>query len=363
MKRILMVLHVIQLVAAGVALTLAIQLYRQRVVLKGRTLKLEQALMMLAVTLETGQPEPGKTASWPERDLDEVTDEFPAEPRISDFWVPYRPELEKPLTGVFEIDRRLDQLRTYYRLDPITLEPVKHPHTGEWFTEGPGTMQALLDETVSHGIGQLKRLNETRIQLQATREELVTAITDVNTRKQTLRKALQQAREQAVVLAGLRAAVEERDGQLAARDETLAGMEDQVREHQRQIAFSQERIDELEDENRRLSAQVFKPENPTAMPVQFSRGRKGSVQSSNDEWCFVILSLDSEFLAQYAQLRAASPTPLNPELLLYRPGIGDAEFVTKVRLVEVDPNQAVGIADILPEWKQKPAHAGDIVMF
>jgi hypothetical protein len=50
------------------------------------------------------------------------------------------------------------------------------------------------------------------------------------------------------------------------------------------------------------------------------------------------------------------------ELLLKRPG-KDGEFVTKIRLIQIQREQRLGIADILDDWQVLPIKKGDVVWF
>jgi hypothetical protein len=91
-------------------------------------------------------------------------------------------------------------------------------------------------------------------------------------------------------------------------------------------------------------------------------GEKGVVTAVNPAWRFVILELTDQFIAEVTGNDPTQPPALPVELYIKRKGAKD-EFVTKIRLVQIRQDQKMGIADILDDWQQLPAQAGDVVFY
>jgi len=365
MKKLMAALQVAQLILACVAFALGMMLFQKRELLKGRTLKLERTLTMLSATLETGTPPTSPPVSFPARDLGPVVPDPVDQPGRSDFWSRYRTELEEPLPETMDLADSLLQLRTYYRVDPITLEPMRNPATGKKLTDGPGTMQETLDSVVAHALGQLDRLNNTRTQLRMTREELVDAVSDLNGRMQELRVALHAIGEREQTITGLEQAVAGKQTRIQDLEQSLATTGGTIRDLERDSALKDEAIADLNDTvaglKRTLAAQ--EPVTRTPGAANFSPGNKGRVTTANNEWYFVLLSLSDEFLGQYRAAREQFQNDPQPELMLFRPGGNRDEFVAKVRLCSVDPEARTGVADILPEWQQLAVAPGDTALY
>ena len=365
MKKLMAVFQIAQLALACVAFVLGLMLFQKREILKGRTVKLERALTMLSATLETGACPTSAPLSLPARDIGPINRDSTDTPGKSDFWSRYRTELEKPLPETMDLADHLLQLRTYYRVDPITLEAMRDPATGEKLTDGPGTMQEAIDDVVAHALGQLDRLNKTRTELRKTREELVDTVSDLNGRKQEIRVAMRTIGEREQTIAGLEQTVTERQTRIQDLEQNLAETQDTIRDLEHDVALKEETITDLNDTvavlNRRITSQEPIPQTPVV--ANFSPGNKGRVTTANNEWCFVLLSLSDEFLAQYQAAREQSRNDPQPEFMLFRSGDGRDEFVTKVRLCSVDPETRTGVADIMADWQQLVVVPGDTALY
>ena len=190
MIKLLKTLVVILFLMSAAAFTLGFLLFQKREILMGRTQKLEQALIAVGATIEAVAPSVDEKPDYPARDLSETTASFLPEPERSDFWEHYAAQLEIDADRYLDLAAHRAQLTSYYKIDPITLRPVRDPFSGQKITAGKGTMQALLDDVMDKAEAQLHKLNQTRDQLRGTRDELVDVVTELNTKKQDLRSAL-----------------------------------------------------------------------------------------------------------------------------------------------------------------------------
>ena len=126
------------------ALVLGCMLFLKRELLKGRTEKLEKAMMALGPFIEAKAPTAPTEDPYPERDVAECTDEVLQNPDRKDFWSTYKRELEEISEVPVDLQPRTRELRTYYKRDPIT-EEIMLDDFGRKRTDGEGTMQAVLD--------------------------------------------------------------------------------------------------------------------------------------------------------------------------------------------------------------------------
>jgi len=81
------------------------------------------------------------------------------------------------------------------------------------------------------------------------------------------------------------------------------------------------------------------------------------------EWDFVVLKLTEDFLQQYTSLHKRSRSKPELDLIVARGQGVEQQYVTKVKLDWVDPEQGFGVADILKSWQIQGVQTGDRVIY
>jgi hypothetical protein len=326
--------------------------------------------MKLATTLEAEPPPAGQKPGYPGRDIDKISPELIENPRRSDYWDRFPHEMEVTGLRTLDLSGRRVQLAAYYQVDPVTLDTVRDPLTGDKLTDGPGTMQELLNEVIEKASRQLNRLNDTRHQLTNCREELVSAVDDLNGRKRELRVALNTVVNREQQIAKLQDTVKTRERTILERDEKIAELNDQIGEQKEALAKAGELKEEMEGKIAQLSFDLEKAlgmigawkERPNIRRI-LTHGEKGSVASIDPEWNFVILNVTKDFVDQYVAARKKGVDVSELELSVMRDWQGERQFVTKVEVTRVVPERRVAVATLLNDWQQLPIRSGDMVMF
>jgi cell division protein FtsL len=361
------------------ALVLGSMLFGKREVLKGRTQKIENTVIKIGALIEK---EDAKIAeqdkpTYASRDVSPCTSTLVTEPELSTFWADkFKPERELLDQPKLDLNRSRTELMTYFKVDPVT-QKVMRDAQGFPVTTGDGTMQAVLDDLVAKTAAQLNRLDDTRRQLKVVREELIDAITDLNTRKQELRKALNTIVQKDQDIADLNGKIQSLNGQIAQlerekrelqdsmaeRNKEVARLNQEIDVHKAQVAQQKKDIDNLRatvvDLKGQIAGDTGKREDYLAARV--GPGDKGSVISLDKEWNFVVLSLTEAFLKEMLGENMLGQMP-SIHLMVRRPGEKGA-FVTKVRLIQVDKEKRLGVGNVLTEWRQSPIQTGDIVYY
>ncbi len=391
MAKFLRVLVVLIFILSAAALTLGILLFAKREILKGRTYKLEEGLIRLARTLEAEAPqEPETPPAYPARDVSGVSAEIIDNPTTSPFWNTYKQELESLDQRLVDLNPRRRELMSYYKIDPITSKPERDPLTNLKISSGPGTTQAVIDYAIERASEQYNILTETRQQLQAIREELVTTIRDLNQQKQTLRERLVH--------------IVQLNNEIAQLNRTIDGLRRELQQANDQIAEQKLRITDLEGEKQVLEEEndnlkiksaeqtdiiselrgrlkdilegpQIRGEGPlgqgTGGSVTWDRirgkippGIKGRVVSVDQKNLFVVMEVEPEFLDELFGALTDGSLPM-VDLLIQRetPQGGKVNFISKVRLSQVKKDKNLAIGDILSDWQQGPINEGDIVFF
>jgi len=382
MGTLLRVMVVLFLLLSIIALVLGSMLFGKREILKGRTQKLENTVIKLGALVEK---EDAKIAeqdkpTYESRDVSPCTSTLVPEPERSTFWTDkYKPEREasdQPTWVEIGSDRTKADLKAYFKIDPVTQKVLRDPQ-GFPVTTGDGTMQGILDDLVAKTTAQLNRLNETRHQLKVVREELVDTITDLNQRKQELRKALNTIVQKDQEIADLNAKIQALNGQIANlerekrelqdtiadRNKEITGLKQDVEEQKKLVAQQKREIDKLRAEKITLvgASGVDPSRQEGYLAARVGPGDKGSVISLDKEWNFVVLSLQEAFLKELLGENMLDQMPAI-HLMIRRPG-EKGKFVTKVRLIQVDKERKLGVANVLTDWQQAPIQANDVVYY
>jgi len=381
MGKFLKILVFIFLILSVAALVLGIMLFGKRELLKGRTQKLEDAVVKLGATIEDGSPAAEEKPEFPPKDVSPVSSEILETPELSDFWDKYNADLEELGQATLDLRKRRADLMTYYKVDPITGSIMLDPATGYKQTAGEGTMQGVLDEVLAKSEDQYNRLNETREQLKTVREELATTIKELNAGKSAQRRTLKQNEELEAEAERQKAEAAKQKRRAQELEEEKQAIQDQVAELQRQVALMEERAAEKDAEIDQLKARIADlegrvPDGTTqtrtqqqqttqvvgpAIDVTVQPGVKGEISGVDPAWNFAVIKLSDEFLAEILPDEPGGPIPAI-ELLVKRPGKPD-RFVTKLRLNQIRRAEKLGIADVLTDWQQLPVKKGDVVFF
>jgi hypothetical protein len=263
---------------------------------------------------------------------------------------------------------RRDELMRYFRIDPVTLKVVRDPATGKKVTTGPGTMDNVLADVIRRAEKQYVLLDRTRDQMRSLREELADTIRDLNGRKVDLRIANSTIRDRDGTVAMLRGTIDERDRSLAAHREEIETLSRNVSDVEGELVRSRDEVAQLEDDVEKLQHELNVAlgdggPKPGRRWAALTRGQKGEVVAVDTEWDFVVLHFTEEFMAQYNRLAEFGAEPPDPKLSIMREGREKSEFVTMVQLCYVNPEERLGVANILSAWVQQPVTTGDSVVF
>ena len=368
MGKLLRVLVVFLLLFSIGTLVLGIMLFQKRELLKGRTQTLEKMVEALGTTIES-EPSEERVATYTAKDVSECTSEPLDNPERSDFWDNYKLHLEEQDLPKLDLAaaKIRKQLKQYYRIDPLTLRPLKDEY-GRNITTGPGTMDEVLQDVLTKSAEQYARLNETRQQLRDLREELIRTISELNERKGTLRQRLgeivtlkdrissleAQVRQLSAEVADLQTEKRRLEGQVADLQDDITGLKETIEKNDTYIK-------ELEKENKELreGEGVDVADRDVAVAAKYmSPGDKGTVVSVNETWNFAVLNLGDDVLKELVADDGNLVLPF--EFFLKRPS-KDGTVVGKIRLIQVNMDEKLGIADILEDWLQVDVKSGDVV--
>lgn len=388
MGKVLRILVVFILLLSIAALTLGSMLFAKREILKGRTHKLEQGLIRLSRTLEATSPEqPHTPAVFPERDVSAVTAELLETPTRGQFWGNYRQELELLDLPVVDLNAKRRDLMSYYKMDPVTSKPELDPLTGAKISDGPGTMQGVINEVIERAGEQYNLLTATRQQLKITRTELVETINDLNQQKQTLRDRL-------VHIVTLNNEITKLNSDLTVVRRDLGLANERIQEQQQQLTDMEQeklllteekdtlklKVDELNAEIKTIKeklsgtgpqlaadgtgameGRLFTGGGFNAGSIAIPVGAKGRIASVDQKNLFVVMELNADFTAELLAGSVEGRFPM-VDLMVQR-GEEKPQFITKVRLTQLKQDKNLAIGDILSDWQQGPIEVGDIIYY
>lgn len=362
MAKFLRIVVIFLLLLSIGALVFGIMLFQKRELLKGRTQKLETTLLNLAPLIEAQFP-PEEIPAKPTdaRDIDDCRDEVNENPKRSAFWDDYKIELEVPDLARFDLDSRKLQLQTYYKINPITDKPEKDEY-GNKLSKGEGTMQALLDEFILKAKEQYIRLNDTRAQLKALREEYVATVQDLNSQKRTLRESLVKITQLEGEIRDLKAKIQELETTIAGLEAKIKELENTIAEKELEIKKRDEVIAQRDVEIQRLKITIQQLSSKDDSEVKFpiSAGEKGKIVAINHEYGFVVCEVQDAFLKEVLGTDMNFPIPRDLNLMVYR---GDKQFITKVRLRTLRITDRIAVADIMVNWRKSEPAVGDRILY
>ncbi len=389
MGKLLRVLVVLLLLVSIGALVMAHILFSRRELLKGRILTLERNVISMSRSIESEPPEPPAVPpTYPEKDISPATAEAEPNPRRTDFWADYRPELEELDNPLMDLSERRRALMSYYRTDPVTGKVVLDPDTGAPIMDGPGTMRGVLGDLLDRASAQYNLLTASRQQMRELREELVTTIEEHNALKDELRQDRATIARLEAEKAELERQLESTRRDLAFANERIEGLEQRIGDlEQEQLVLIEEkdtleiRNQELVDTVADLRAQVKDLRRldggrgetvvtgedgvATGMArVDLDPGAKGSVVSVDQTHLFLVMELDETFVEALLAIAAENDNRLPMlEMMVMRPEGDELTFVTKIRMTQLKKDQNLAIGDILSDWQQGEIRVGDVVYY
>ena len=372
MGKFLRVLVIFFFLFSAAALTLGILLFLKRELLKGRTQKLEDTVIMLGTTIET---EPAVIEVKPEhiaRDISPCTAEILDPPEYSSYWNSYSNELELTAPTTMNISAQKKELMTYYLRNPITQEIERDPLTGYPITEGKGTMQQVLDDIIERAENQYGRLNETRQQLIDVREEKIRTIDDLNRRKIELREALNKIVQLEAKIRELESTIVDLESKIRSLESRIVELEAEVADLKQTIVEREETIEEKEQEIAQLQKELDNALGDNKTPVgsritKIDSGRKGIVVSVDTQWNFVVFKVTPKLVEEIDhimdKLIDVESIPNLQFIVRRNREDGPGDFVTKIRFKQLRKDEDLCIADIMTNWRQIPVKKGDVVWF
>ena len=380
MGKFLRVLVVFIFMLSIAALTFAILLFNKREILKGRTHELEQGLIKISRTIEAEPPAvPEDPTKYVERDISDCTAEPLDQPQLSTFWNTYKQQLESLDQKMLDIKKRERDLMSYYKIDPATGKAERDPTTGLKITKGPGTTQGVIDDILKRAEAQFDLLTETRQQLEEIRMELVDTIKELNGRKVTLREKLakivdlnKQVMELNRTITNLRQQIEEQQNQIQSLESDVANLEQEKRKLEEDNEGLKIAKEELKDTIKDLRGQIDRlnqtteggEPNLTGNVIEVARlnikpGVKGTIASVDQEHQFVVFKTDQKFIDDLLAVTTKGTLPYIP-LIVKR---GDNQFISKIKVKQLDQDKKLIIGDIMIDWQQAPIKVGDTVYY
>lgn len=370
MATFLKVLTVIFLILAIGALVLGIHLFEKRELLKGRTQKLEKAIIALGTVTEDVDEEALAAEAkkdYPAKDISDCKAEILETPELSKFWDTYQAQMEiQPSTFLnLGTPEKKIELMTYYKRDPVT-QKIIYDEFGRPVTEGPNTMQSVIDLLQKKQREQLKRLNDTRDQLKKIREEYVQTVIELNKWKRELRERLVEIVQLKQKIAELEAKIRELEAKIQQLENEKKALEEEVQELKRQItelndiiANKDVLIKNQSNEIARLKGIISGQD--VIVSIDLPPGQKGAVVSVNDDWNFVVVELTDECMKQLLGEDLQRPLPIAEFWVRRRISEEKDVIMGRVRLREIRRDKKLGIADVLLQYKQGPLVVGDVV--
>lgn len=372
----LRILVIILFPLAIVAFMLGWMLFDRREMLKGRTQKLEKTMMTLCKVIEDAPAEPSPKEHV-KKDIAPCTSDpvDPAALEYSGFWTNYKDHLEITSDKLTFTSIDENKLSLYYKVevDPVSGKISRSKDAqGYPITEGPGTMQEILDLFINKASDQLTRLDETRSQLSVIRKELEDTITTLNDTKDKYRTALRKIKELEAKIVELEAKIADLESQIVQLKDTIAKLEDTIKEKDNEIAKLKETIADREatikvqkEEIARLLLLLRPKEGQDGGGIlALDDGIKGHVLDVDRNYNFIVFEMDEAFVNELSRESRQNIDKSNLEVPLdmRRPGEnGSGAYVTRVNLRSVRLDQKLAIADILPSWKQLEVQKGDEV--
>lgn len=364
------------------SLVLGILLFNRRELLKGRTQSFERKVKALAAFIEDGEAKIETPQNFVERDTDDCNDGVLESPSKGSFWAD---KYDQNLEAAYDTSVTLedDVLKRFYKKDTATGKYAREEATGMKITLGDDvypTMENILRDMVAKAEKQLTLLNTTREQLIVLRKELGATIDELNKRKHELREAKTEITRLNGVIADLRSEIADLKTTIEGLKSEIVGLNGQIEELNAIIAKRDETIEDRDSEIKDLIARLneamerirTQDGGGTVLGVagrvrvkninEGAPGIKGEIKTVNDTWGFVVVKLNDEAIADWLRDDEAGAY-VKADLWVKRQIKGRDRMIARLKLIQIKREGALGIANILPEWKQQELRVGDTVFW
>ena len=347
------------------SLVLGTLLYMDKEIIKGRNQALEKAVITLGLTIESEVDKNQTSVGFTAKDISPITSEELSTPELSDFWDEYELYLETLDTETLRLKERRQELMSYYKVDPATGKAIKG------ITDGPGTLQGVLDGLIESAESQYNILNLTRQQLKEVRVELVDTIEELNRVKITARKDKATIVELNQQLVELQSEISRLEQKVELLEDEKQTLEDEVAEKTRENATLLEEISQKNDEiaslKEKLEKELEKLQQPgvakggsaidSELIANINSGEKGKIIAVNSEWEFIVAELAPAFVSQLVNLTPEGTVPALEVMIKDENG----KFVAKARLTQLKVAKNTAIFDVLEDWQTAPIEIGDVI--
>lgn len=377
-KAVHALVYVILAVAAG-ALFFEVKLYDKKELLKDRNRQLEDYLVQISKTIEKADAPKSTNVPEAKKDVSPTEAKLVETPEMENLLEEYPVQLEEANLDTLKWDdKERIQLRQLYKTDGEGEKIPDAANPGDFVKKGPGTAAELLDQLVERAKAQQAKLNSTRAELSASRTKLETLVADYNKLKPDMR-------QDKVTIDDLKGKISDLEGEKAKVEEQLTKTKQQIDDLNAEITSLKDEVTTAKDETEAVKEDLAKSQklvdqlkkmlaeaarNAVAAPAGASSavvsslptGNKGKIVSVNNKLMFAVVEFEDEAMTQLIGAERNSALP-QLEMCLRRTGYQGAagEFVGRIRLRQLVQGKNYVIADILGDWAQTEAAAGDIV--
>jgi hypothetical protein len=208
----------------------------------------------------------------------------------------------------------------------------------------------------------------------------VDTINELNGKKVTLREKLNKIVDLNNQIMELNRTISNLRDQIAEQQETIQSLESDVANLEQEKRKLEEDNEGLELAKKELKATVRSlrdrisvltgpgseggggtamGEGTAVMTVNIPPGVKGSVADVDQDHQFIVMKFDQTFIDELRNVTTDNRLPL-VSLIVQR---GDGQFVSKVRLKQLDEDDKLAIGEIMIDWQQGPIKIGDQVLY
>jgi len=375
MNTMLRVLVIVITLLAAAALVFATLNFNKRQILLGRNAALVAQVKQIAKTVEAQDAPKDDNPAELKKDIAKVEDRVLVNPDMEDILADYPSYLEKSNLATLNFDSpdKSDQLLRYYQLDEEG--KVRMSSDGQKLTNGPGTMQDLLDLALERAKAQNATLNTTRAQLSKMRDSLSKNVGELNALKEEGRVVKKDLTERKEEIVGLK-------DDKKRLESNVAKLESDKKELQGDVADRDARIEQLDAEKAAvadelakkialvdsLKKQIAERNNTTdvtsgAGDLAIAIGDKGTVVESNDELKFALIEFSPSAMAELIPSKDKKLPQMDMNVRRSGRESASGDFVTRVKLRHVVKGKNLVVADILTDWEQAKVEKGDVVFF
>ncbi|MBU0679303.1 MAG: hypothetical protein KJ626_14480 [Verrucomicrobia bacterium] len=206
-------------------------------------------------------------------------------------------------------------------------------------------MDSQLREIAVAADNQWVELQDTKADLERTRQELADTKEELRITKNELEAARNEIARLEGELAQCRADLAAARDQIDQLEQEKLALEGEIESLNTQIVEAEELIRDLEDEvaSLKLALKEYEGDSPESI---IEPGTSGSIVDVNESWNFVVLDIGSQ--------EGLVP---NAVMMVHRAD----HLVGKVKITAVQEKLAV--ADIMRDWQMEPIKEGDNVLF